>query len=219
MGIPENAQTIYQFLISQGFNANAAAGILGNIEQESGGNPSAGSDPPGSGLIQQLGYPTGTSLQAAMQDIITYVNANGSVQDINSHSTSPSAAALYFSEAYERPGIPDNSNRVASAQEVAAAAASGNWSTGVTPASTTSSSGSGGILGDIWAGSGIPGLVSDFDSFITKVMWLTKPASWLRIAAFLLGVVLLLFAAHGFYSIASGGSVLPTLPSVMPVPV
>src|ERR1700727_489496 len=39
--IPANAQTIYNYLTSQGLSANAAAGILGNIQQESGGNPSA----------------------------------------------------------------------------------------------------------------------------------------------------------------------------------
>jgi Phage tail lysozyme len=143
VAIPLNAKAIYSFLRAEGFSLNAAAGILGNIEQESGGNPAES----GGGLIQILqgnpGYTSSTSLKAQLAGVMAYIRANGSVADINAHASSPSAAALYFSQKYERPGIPDNQNRIASAQEVAAAAKSGNWST-----SSNLSSGSSGTPSD-----------------------------------------------------------------------
>jgi hypothetical protein len=153
-GIPENAKPIYAFLRSVGFSLNAAAGILGNIEQESGGNPAES----GGGLIQILqgnpGYTSSTSLKAQLQGVMTYIRANGSVADINAHAQSPESAALYFSNKYERPGIPDNTNRTASAVLVAKAARSGNWTTTST---LTSAQGGGsnpalGLSGGISAG-------------------------------------------------------------------
>lgn len=95
----------------------------------------------------------------------------------------------------------------------------------VAPASTSSSgsssggTGGGGILGDIWAGTGIPSFFSDADTFVNKVMWLLEPSSWLRIGAFLVGVALLLFALHGFYATATGGDLIPHSPPAMPIPV
>ncbi len=219
MPIPQNAQNIYQFLTSHGLSPNAAAGILGNIEQESGGNPSAGSDPPGSGLIQQLGYPTGTSLTAAEQNILSYISGagGGSIADINAHASSPSAAALYFSSRYERPGIPNNANRVQSAIDVANAAKTGNWSTGSTAnAGASLGGGGGGILG---IPSQITSFFSDASTFITAISWIVQPSSWVRIGAFLIGVVLLLFAIHAFLAVGEGGNLLPKAPTVMPVPV
>ena len=124
MPVPENAQAIYTFLTGQGFSANAAAGILGNIEQESGGNP----EESGGGLIQILGQAGGT-LAEQLAATMKYILANGSVADINAHASSPTAAALYFSTAYERPNaaLANNANREASATAVAQAASSGKW--------------------------------------------------------------------------------------------
>ena len=122
--VPQNGKAIYSFLTNVGFTPDAAAGILGNIEQESGGNP----EEQGGGLIQIVGKSGGTlaeQLQATMQ----YIRANGSIADINEHASSPSAAALYFSTKYERPNaaLANNANREASANLVARAAKSGNW--------------------------------------------------------------------------------------------
>lgn len=214
MAVPENAQAIWTFLIQHGFNANAAAGWLGNIEQESGGNPAAGSNPPGGGLIQKLGYPTTNTLEQNMQEIITYTEQNGSIADINSHSTSPTAAATYISEHYEKPGIPDLSNRIQSAIDSAKAAASGKWpSSSNTP--TTSQGGLGGLLS---IPSEITSFFSDADKFVNVLMWIVNPASWLRIGAFIVGIGLLLFAAYAFVSISQGGKILPDI-QPMPVPV
>jgi hypothetical protein len=128
MPVPQNAQAIWSFLTGQGFNANAAAGIEGNIEQESGGDPTAGSNPPGAGLIQILGD-SGGSLSSELQKTMAYIKANGGVADINSNSPSPAASALYFSNKYERPApaTANNSNRENSAEETFQAAQSGNW--------------------------------------------------------------------------------------------
>ena len=135
MPVPQNAQAIYTFLTGQGFTPNAAAGILGNIEQESGGNP----EEQGGGLIQILGQAGGT-LTEQLAATMKYILANGSVADINAHATTPQDAALYFSTAYERPNaaLANNANREASALAVAQAAQSGNWPKGTATATTTS---------------------------------------------------------------------------------
>ncbi len=112
--IPANAAAIASFLEGQGFTKIAAAGILGNIEQESGGNPMAGTNPPGRGLIQILGDPGGT-LSQELARTMTYIRANGSVADINAHSQTPTSAATWFCNVYERPGTPMLANRIASA--------------------------------------------------------------------------------------------------------
>ena len=118
--VPANAAPIAAYLESQGLNKNAVAGILGNIEQESGGNPDAGSNPPGKGLIQILGDPGG-SLAQDLPRVMAYIAANGSVADINAQSSTPTSAAVYFSQKYERPGNPQIQNRIAAAVASAAA--------------------------------------------------------------------------------------------------
>jgi hypothetical protein len=215
MPIPQNAQAIYTFLTGQGFNANAAAGILGNIEQESGGNPAA----PGGGLIQILGHVGGT-LANELQATMNYIRANGSVSDINAHASSPSAAALYFSTKYERPlaSAANNPNREASAEAVAAAAKSGNWSTGsgasVTPSASTG--GAGDILG--WL-TGSSGFLSDFADLFKIFHNLISPSFWLRIGAFFIGSALLVMGIYILIKANSDGSLMPKMPPIVPVPV
>lgn len=58
--------------------------------------------------------------------------------------------------------------------------------------------------------------ISDADKFITSLLWLVNPASWLRIGSFMFGILLLLFAIYVF---ARVGSDQPLIPSVQPVPV
>jgi hypothetical protein len=143
-----------------------------------------------------------------------YIAANGSVADINAHASSPTAAATYFSDKYERPGIPALSNRIAAANWVAAAAQSGNWGAGVT--TTADTSGAGGLLS---FPSQITGFFSEADSLVTALMWITKPSSWVRILAFLAGIALLLFAIHALIAVGEGGDIMPKMPSVVPVPI
>ena len=139
MAVPQNAQAIWNYLTSAGLSDNATAGVLGNIEQESGGSTSAGSMSNGYGLIQWTpgtayaseGIDSGNQLDNQLKAIITYINSNGSIAKLNANSTSPTAAALYFSDVYERPApaTANNSNREQSATQVAQAASSGKWPT------------------------------------------------------------------------------------------
>lgn len=215
MPVPQNAQAIYTFLISAGFSPNAAAGISGNVEQESGGNPAEA----GGGLIQILpgnpGYTSNTSLSAQLQAIITYIKANGSVADINAHASTPQDAALYFSTAYERPlaSAANNPNREASALAVAQAAQSGNWPKGSSASSGTASTDTGGSSILSW----LTGIPSEFADFFTIFHNLISPTFWLRIGAFFAGAVLLIF---GIYTLvkADGGS-MPQMPNIVPVPI
>ena len=218
MPIPQNAQAIYTFLTGAGFNANAAAGILGNIEQESGGNPAA----PGGGLIQILsgnpGYTSNTSLAAQMQSILAYVKANGSISDINAHASSPSAAALYFSTKYERPNasLANNANRQSSADAVASAAKSGNWSTAASSVPSTTGGAGSDILG--WL-TGSTGFLSDFKDLFTIFHNLISPSFWLRIGAFFIGSALLIFGIYALVKANGDGSLMPKSPPIVPIPV
>jgi hypothetical protein len=241
MPIPENAKAIYTFLTHAGFSDNAAAGILGNIEQESGGNPEAGTNPPGKGLIQKLGDPGGT-LAHELQVLMEYVKANGSIADINAHSQTPAAAATYFSDKYERPGIPNIQNRISSANEVAAAAKSGKWPSSSAPSggSNTGALAAGGSLGLQDSplggleqlGSSALGIVTGTASTVgdiatslqgigrainTAVKFLAvlgHPSFWLRLGAFLAGIISALIALYFL-----GKSIGFKAPSVMPIPV
>jgi hypothetical protein len=197
MPIPENAQAIYSFLTGHGYSANAAAGIAGNIEQESGGNPRAGTNPPGAGLIQELGDPGG-SLASELNVILTYDDAQGQalIAQLNSQPT-PQAAALFYSQMFERPnaGLANNSNREQSAQEVAAAAASGNWAPGAPTTTTTAASGNiipgwlQGIFNLVPGGKGV-----------NELGGLLDPANWIdwleRGALMLFGGILILVGIH-----------------------
>lgn len=205
MPVPENAQAIYTFLTGQGFNANAAAGILGNIEQESGGNP----EEAGGGLIQILGQVGGT-LTEQLAATMTYIKANGSVADINAHATSPSAAALYFSTAYERPNtaLANNANRESSADAVAQAATSGKWpSASGTPTDNAPAS-------DLT--SFLTGIPNEFADFFTLFHNLISPSFWLRIGAGIAGAALL---GLGIYILVRADSPSSPKPTFIPVPV
>lgn len=127
--LPENARPIYEYLRGKGFSQPAAAGWVGNIAQESGGSPEAGSYPSNWGLIQwtpapSYVQPTGhplTDLARQLHGIIIYVMQNGSIRDINANASSPAAAAKYISDKYERPNaqLANNPHREEVANEVA----------------------------------------------------------------------------------------------------
>lgn len=152
--VPENAKTIYDFLVHAGLSKNAAAGILGNIMAESGGNPQAeespGSMSSGYGLIQwtpgthYFGGPA--SLSTQLEAILKYISGNGSISDINAHASSPSEAAQYFMQKYERPANDSSLGlRQSSAEAVAQEAAKGDLGNPVQgKVANTTSNGDGG---------------------------------------------------------------------------
>lgn len=85
-------------------------------------------------------------------------------------------------------------------------------------ASTTSAFSSGGLGGILSIPSDIVDFFQTADQFVKGLIWLTKPANWIRIVAFLAGVVLLMFAIRAFILVGEGRSPFET-PQVMPVPV
>jgi hypothetical protein len=109
-GLPANYQRIYSFLRANGATAMAASGILGNIGQESKGNPESTDGAGNGGLIgwtpEPASYQTGdpaADLQAQLQGLLTYIATYGSMSAINAASDSPADAADFFMNNYERP--------------------------------------------------------------------------------------------------------------------
>jgi len=125
--LPANVTSIVSFLLAHGYSDNAAAGIAGNIYQESKGDPeSIGTG--GGGLIGWTPLPSGfvtgnpaTDLQRQLSAILTYNQIWASyIPELNA-ATSPAGAADIYVTDFERAGIPAAGTREASAQAVASA--------------------------------------------------------------------------------------------------
>ena len=125
--LPSNYAAIVAFLTAHGYTGIAAAGIAGNIYQESAGNPeSVGSG--GGGLIGWTPLPSGfvtgnppADLQTQLAAILTF-NQQWSqyIPALNAATNAAEAADIYVNY-FERPGIPAAGNREAAANAVAAA--------------------------------------------------------------------------------------------------
>ena len=150
-----NAGTIIAFLRKEGYSLAAAAGIYGNIYQESTGNPEATEigGGGGEGLIQWTGttpYPnaniiTGnasTDLSTQLQDVLAWAKTNNASPSVMNAAVGndPSTAAQYFETNAERAGTPDMSNRIAAAQAVYALGQQGKLGSGVSTSASTKSS-------------------------------------------------------------------------------
>jgi hypothetical protein len=125
--VPENYATIVTFLVGHGYSDNAAAGIAGNIYQESKGDPESAGDG-GGGLIGWTPLPAGlvtgspsADLQAQLEAILTF-NQQWSqyLPALNDAATPGDAAAIYVTD-FERAGVPAAGTREAAADAVAAA--------------------------------------------------------------------------------------------------
>jgi hypothetical protein len=125
--LPANVQAIVSFLLAHGYSPLAAAGIAGNIFQESKGDPEA-VGMGGGGLIGftplPAGYITGNyavDLQTQLNAILTY-NQQWSqyIPALNAATNATEAADIYMDD-FERPGIPAAANREAAANAVAEA--------------------------------------------------------------------------------------------------
>lgn len=104
------------FLTQHGYSRIGAAGVIACIAGESGGNPESVGDG-GGGLIGwtplRPGLVTGNptaDLNAQLEALLQYNNANGNVSELNSQS-SPVAAADYYSQEFERPAVTDSDVR------------------------------------------------------------------------------------------------------------
>lgn len=125
--LPANYATIVGFLLRHGYTKMAAAGIAGNIYQESKGNPeSVGTG--GGGLIGWTPLPAGlvtgnpaADLRTQLHALLTY-NSQWSayLPALNAAATPAGAADIYMTD-FERPGLPMAANREAAAGAVAAA--------------------------------------------------------------------------------------------------
>jgi hypothetical protein len=123
--LPANYAAIVGFLTAHGYTGFAAAGIAGNIYQESGGNPESGGSG-GGGLIGWTPLPGGfvtgnpsADLQTQLEALLTY-NQQWSqyLPALNAATSAPAAAYIYMAD-FERPGIPAAANREAAASAVA----------------------------------------------------------------------------------------------------
>ncbi len=125
--LPENYPAIMAFLTRHGYTGVAAAGIAGNMYQESGGNPEAAAGDAG-GLIGWTplpsGYVTGdvaADLQTQLEGVLTFNNQYPQDVTVLNAATSATAAADIYMNDFERPGYPAAANREAAAQAVAQA--------------------------------------------------------------------------------------------------
>jgi hypothetical protein len=125
--LPQNYAAIVNFLVNHGYTALAAAGIAGNIYQESGGNPeSVGTG--GGGLIGWTPLPPGYVTGNPAADLQTQLNAllaynqqwSQYIPALNAATSATQAADIYMND-FERPGLPAAANRESAANAVAAA--------------------------------------------------------------------------------------------------
>ncbi|MGH3408601.1 MAG: phage tail tip lysozyme [Streptosporangiaceae bacterium] len=125
--LPENYPAIMEFLTEHGYTGVAAAGIAGNMYQESRGNPEAAAGDAG-GLIGWTplphGYVTGdvaADLQTQLAGVLTFNDQfPQDVTVLNAAGSATAAADIYMND-FERPGYPAAANREAAAQAVAQA--------------------------------------------------------------------------------------------------
>jgi len=125
--LPDNVTAIVTFLLAHGYSDNAAAGIAGNMYQESKGNPES-EGMGGGGLIGftplPAGYVTGNpaaDLQTQLEAVLTYNQQwAGYLPALNDAGSPADAASVYVTD-FERAGIPAASTREASAEDVASA--------------------------------------------------------------------------------------------------
>ena len=125
--LPDNVTAIVSFLLANGYSDNAAAGIAGNIYQESKGDPES-EGMGGGGLIGFTPLPDGYVTGNPTADLDTQLNAILSynqiwasyIPELNSAATPADAAYIYVTY-FERAGIPAADTREASAEAVASA--------------------------------------------------------------------------------------------------
>jgi hypothetical protein len=125
--LPDNYAAIVTFLTGHGYSGNAAAGIAGNIYQESKGDPESAGDG-GGGLIGWTPLPAGlvtgspsADLQAQLEAILAFNQQWAQYLPALNGASSPAAAADVYVTDFERAGIPAAGTREAAAQAVATA--------------------------------------------------------------------------------------------------
>jgi hypothetical protein len=125
--LPDNYATIVSFLTGHGYTGIAAAGIAGNMYQESHGNPESEGDG-GGGLIGWTPLPAGlvtgnvaADLQAQLEAVLTFNQQWAQYLPALNDASTPGAAADVYVTDFERAGIPAAGTREEAADAVAAA--------------------------------------------------------------------------------------------------
>lgn len=122
----QNLVSVAKFLVAHGATPIAAAGVTADIEGESAGNPDSVGDG-GCGLIGwtpcsvQVTGNASADLAAQLQDLLMYIQNNGSIADLNANAGSVIEAADHFSSQYERPAVTYSDVRAATGEQVLAA--------------------------------------------------------------------------------------------------
>jgi hypothetical protein len=125
--LPANYETIVRYLSTHGYTRLAAAGMAGNIYQESKGDPeSVGTG--GGGLIGWTPLPPGfvtgnpaADLRKQLAQILVYNQQWAQYIPALNAATSATQAADIYMNYFERPGIPAAYNREGAAAAVARA--------------------------------------------------------------------------------------------------
>ena len=194
-----SAGDIMTYLEQNGLTKTAAAGVVGNLQQESSLNPAAA----GGGLAQWQAPrgPTDTSLGGQLSYLVTDLRTNytGLLAQLNA-ATTPGQAATLFSNQYERPGNPQLQNRINYANAAYTGGGGGNalsnieqflqGTTGI-PVPTIAgeakaATDSPGAIGQV--ATQVGGIGSSIGDFFGKI---TSGAFWLRVLEVLAGVALL----------------------------
>src|SRR6202451_1625484 len=141
---------VMQFFQSKGYSKAAAAGIVGNMKQES----SLNVDEPGGGLIQgQEGRTSSGSLSQQLNGVWRELNSGytSALNGLKSAKT-PEEAARVFSTEFEKPGEPMLSNREQYAREAFGGKGLSGGSSAVNMGSTSGNTGITAIPGTKGAG-------------------------------------------------------------------
>lgn len=131
LGTSADAAVLFKALRKLGYNDEAAAGIMGNMQQESGCDPTSGRDNPSAvacGICQwghgadggrwdtfvaKVGDPQCWDLGAQLENIVN----EGYGPELYNGCTTPEEAAQKFEETFERAGIPMMENRMSYARQ------------------------------------------------------------------------------------------------------
>lgn len=180
------------------YATNAWAALMAAIAMaESSGNSEAYNASGATGLWQILGA-VNSSDQSSLTD--PTVNAHEALLKLQSQGLA--AWTTYTSGAYKQ---------FLSGVSASALPTSSGSGSNTTPNATTDAS----VFS--WP-SDITGFFGDAKTFIDAVMWLTKPASWVRLSSFAVGGLLILFALWMFTKVGSDDPLIK-MPSTIPIPV
>jgi Phage tail lysozyme len=192
-------QQIVAFFQAKGLTKAQAAGIAGNVHQESSFNLNE----PGGGLFQDLGgrgAGQGASLQAQLEAAWNELPANGLAQ-LKATKT-PAEAARVFSQSFERPSEPNLPAREKYAEEAYKNAGSGrSWYESLWPGESAGISlveeGVNEVTGPVKAATSATESVANF------VKTISEPHTWLRVAEGVGGIILFMV---GLKTLTRGGA-------------